>query len=348
MSSTLPYRAPLSDSTNSNSNSNPKLLKTKHPRSSLSWSRKSSPTLTISLANVNASCMNTCKDIVSSSPSSLDFPHQSQHINIIPFPSSSESVSESDSLALLRSNHSIASSSTRSYQFRPRTSQAENRRRRSNVRISQLIVHHPSIMNPAATKKLTRRSSKRLLADLRFLSIMQRSMERNLVERGVYFLGPEPNRADEFDDGRNMKMSWEAQDRLLVRRLREYLINQGYQGDDLPTPTSTPAAESNDIDMDVDAEHHSPLLLDAESMVSQSDCSSLASLPSISSFPSTPPGLPNRVRTLSMSQLVAALIFRHKNQSTLRVRSTVRPQPAAGTRTGSHTRRSSPLALCEL
>lgn len=159
---------------------------------------------------------------------------------------------------------------------------------------------------PSSSSLRPSKSNKRLLSDLRFLATVQRSIAWQLAKQDGWNI--ELASADAEDAGDDICVDMEMQDKLLVVRIRRHLVEQGCH----PGQVLTPPTESRPP----------------------------------SSFPAPMAGITStvfndRLRTLSMPQLVAAHILRLKEHSGLASRSntsSVRVSP----------RERSPLATCEM
>ncbi|KAJ8473351.1 hypothetical protein ONZ45_g16325 [Pleurotus djamor] len=195
-----------------------------------SATRKSLPTCTLSLAfasSCNSNAANSSQHEISLVP----FPSS------VPFPSDPQTYSESDV-------DSLDSSASRPLQ---------TRRRRSNACLAQTLKSRSSSTSPAirprssssTSRKRAKKVTKRLNADLQFLSLLQRSVAWKLAERGVGVSEP--------CDG-VMALGFEVQDVALVGRLRSYLIAQGCGSASLQPE----ADEQFAMDLDVPADFLPP------------------------------------------------------------------------------------------
>lgn len=407
--STISHGDAFGDSTNIPCNApRPKLSRTKHPRFSLSGSRKASPT--VSITSANASCIN------GSAPLHVPLINlSSQDISIIPFPSSaipfpistpSAQVSESDSspdcLTLLRSPHLDVSSRhgeagtegpfrkdnpARPHHVRPRASQAELRHRRSQARIAQSTFRHPSASTGVSSadgthrkaasgkkRRCTRKRSKDLDTDLQHLELVYRSIAWRWRHDGME--GRIYDSPSSTTGGEGLQMVMEAQDKLLLKRLSDFLVERGCSPAtygsmisssgplEIISPEGSTAlglSDHTDHPSEPELKHKSSRSnsppnfcslpgLAVSHLLTPSQVAPPPPFPSGISLSASPPGshvgLPP-TRILTIPQVVASLILRHRDRATQRVRASLSSCSiaVAAASPGHGQRRSSPLAL---
>jgi hypothetical protein len=276
-------------------------------------SRKALPTVSLTHTNANASCINTS---VFSSPTSFERDFYSPHRNMISFPASTSLppfpsdtiVSESDYTAPLRvhmpdsydGDVKMQGEPDHSSRIRLRTSHVETRRSRSPSRSSQCSFQpYPqpvktSQRRKGGKKRSGHRRTKKdsvLSGDPQFLAMLHRSI---LCMATTY-----DTHETMMIDGEEEVFQLKIQDELLLLRL-ERCLHQSCPEDGSSSVQSS-ATQSH-------ADHRalciSPLL---EAMSGATPASSAL--------------------TLSMPQLVASLILRHRDRSAVRSQSTLGLQP---------------------
>ncbi|RDB19270.1 hypothetical protein Hypma_013516 [Hypsizygus marmoreus] len=332
-------RVALANSTNS-SRSN--LHPTSNRFISKLSSRKSPPTCTVSLANVNANGL-SCINISSPSSSTLST------TNLIPFPSSPTDaadtlISQSDRtcLDLLRSSPDAPSPP------RIRASAVvgitQERRKRATLRLIQPAIRSRAsdcrsktelpCQPPRKRPRLHRTpkcSSFSNSSDLRFLALVQRSIAGGVLKR-----------LEEGSWSEDTERSiLEMQDRLLASRLRAHLLARGFKEKDVVDLDSEVSAEDSAMDIDSDLEHTPFVSADMDVDVETLSIHNHSSISSPGSRRRSLSPLPDS--PLSPTHLVAALIFR--NGARRGVSSTL-----SSARSGIASKRirsSSPLAVVE-
>lgn len=216
-----------------------------------------------------------------------------QEVNVVPFPTASSisfPVSESDcdsgSLALLRDDPIV----THPHPIRRRTSQAELRRKRSHARLAQSTLQHPNILINSSPKPRKRSGSGSRKGPKRVTADLQFQavVHRSVAWRLAGRLQLELEAGSEaYQVGEEvMDVDMDVQDKLLVKRIHSYLMKQG-------------------VKLDSSVEIAPPLSSSRSSPIPGTACPS--------------------DKILSMPQLVAALILRHRDRS-LRRRSTLSVQ----------------------
>ncbi|KAF5386871.1 hypothetical protein D9615_002129 [Tricholomella constricta] len=276
-------------------------------------SRKSAPTCTVSLANVNANDLCVSFGSISSSPSSPSPTH------LIPFPSlpaecSDTVISQPDRTCLLL----LRSSSETHLQPRRRASPvphvAQQRRKRVTARLSdpspstspepcsgaeplcQPPRKRPRLQNSA---KPAKRVSPTHSSDLRCMAFIQRCVAGGVLKRQAAAQARRTERSAQ-------PTFLETQDKLLAGRLRTRLLAQGLKEADF---IDLDCELQPDFPMDVDEPHRcSGLSVDMDIDVERHDSLGPTLIPSSLPRRSAPPDLDC---LLSVSQLVAVLHMRH-------------------------------------
>jgi len=294
--------------------------------------RKAGPTCTVSLAVVSAH--KSLRDGPSSN--SVPFPSSAcaevnmpQQVDIaIPFPASPDCESFQ--------TVSVCSPPPSPPSHVPRSGANERRRQRSNACVSAPVPLDKA--KPRSRKRTSsgkgKKSKPHPSIDIQFVQLLQRSVAWRLAERGLFC--PESN-----EDGsqRDEDDELEVQDMVLVHRLREFLVSQGckpWRSHPLPIPPTAAAASGSCLDASSDpvtstlgpdsspTPNPSPGTLDPCShspppliYLPQPQSTSLKEEAALADQGS--PGaslLPPAV--LSLPTLVASLILRHRERSTLR------------------------------
>ncbi|KAJ6561364.1 hypothetical protein B0H10DRAFT_2445652 [Mycena sp. CBHHK59/15] len=286
--------------------------------------RKSPPTCTISLANVTASpripddTLVTCRDPIL-------FP-----ASFVPFPGL---ASDSNPTCGDQPNAGLPPSDQRR-RPRARTSHVETPRR--TKRPSCIIPSSPQRLPGASTPtKRTPRPCKRAAAELRFISLIERSISKNLrhqawdlpLDANPFFDSDSRRSEDGADD------ELQAQDELLAGRLRRSLTVQGYR------PSSPPRS------MGISLQCRPPSVLLSGS--TETIAIPQPTLPPMRFIPRSASSDGNS-RTLPMSNLVATLILRHGNDRarSLNVMSSSDTGVANPNPKQPYLPRRSPLAAC--
>ncbi|KAG5654018.1 hypothetical protein H0H81_008328 [Sphagnurus paluster] len=297
-------------------------------------SRKSAPTCTVSLANVNANDLCANLGSISSSPSTTP-------TNLIPFPSSSTessttTISQPDRTCLLLLRSSPETDSQLNIVIFP----AQERRKRATARLPQGFPlgtsdqglgaepqSQPPRKRPRLQKsaKATKRTSPASSAEARFLAMVQRSVAGGVLERRA------------AHSSSNSTDTFETQDKLLASRLRSRLLTQGLKETDL-VDLDREVQPSSRMDVDVETQPSSVTSVDMDIDV---ECPPRLDLPTPSILLSSPPRRPvppNPDSRLSTRKLVALLMLRHQCRRPTR--------PASERRDPSKAipRKSSPLS----
>ncbi|KII89522.1 hypothetical protein PLICRDRAFT_41149 [Plicaturopsis crispa FD-325 SS-3] len=289
-------------------------LRLPYPRFSLSRPRKASPTLALSHANANATCITTnihsepTTPISSNSSTVATLPmplpvRPRTRTNDIPFPSSAP-IACPPSTAFPTSDDDDAMDVCElptQHPESPPSSPHPPRRRASSSLPTQ---HRPASKRARKTRSASASSyrGKRRAADLQFLATVHRSLLWRLRDDGGYRMDSgarmdmDTGHADGAEEGKGegKGSTLTAQDRILVKRIWHSLVEQGCR----------------------------PVLLDATPVPSPA--------PTRPPSPTTPTPTPELPRAstssapdapvMSMPQLVAALILRHHDAAPVRRR----------------------------
>lgn len=307
----------LQDITNANAAADHRTLKSKRigrfqllplsltgtaPPESHASMRKSPPICTVSLEHATSSCIN------------------SMDVNMIPFPSSEASIDSEPDIDCRPHKLRRFSQDNPSYGtqlgHRPSSSHEQHKRRRSASSSRRHSLLSPATgvytCSTASRPRSTsfshpRQLSTREIADVRFIAMIRRSVLSGTGD------------SMDLDDS---PRSFHDQDRILVQRLEKYLLERGYR-EFLGEPVRT------------------SILLSSQPIVSVTrgcgDFDETFSVPCVS--PGLVPVVHSRPQTLSRSQIVAALVLRHRNRTSCRQRLRINSD---GTRSHSE-RASSPL-----